>query len=608
MNEPREDNPTERLFEYGAHMGNAGKYRAAALAFSTAALGTSGAAPTLQADSYFLSAYYLIEHATKNPDSLEYEDDLLRARAIIQKALMHVKGLHDKFTRSMRLLTLLERLSSLKGDSNDADKACMQAMKEMRQAASEGAAIWDWWVYFRTRQLKYARSPGDAANLAESAANISVRRGDHASAAAFYLCLAQIHVTEPGYAYPGPASTAIEKATKLLTNIPEHELPASAPLRIARILLAGSSLLRVGHTTQVREELATAASNALLVLDRPVRTYQNSPNSVSWVWLPVPVMSALLQHLLACSFRTVDDGATAWVCAERALTAVGIRSGSYGERSAMLMHSITPRAERALHVALLESAARVRLSNIDLKQARPLVAAAVQLSKLMEDQSFDRTHASALLLASEYYSLTGQKVNAVTATRYLDRIENSQCARDVDGKVTDCVTSGLGDILALARTHRALLTGSARKAPTPHDVVVGSQVRAAAKFADGVYHMRNSQLVDAKNCIAKVNELVGEGVAANQQLICNALTIHAGLFLLYQDVPDKAIQPASDAVEIATHANDLVNKVRALRQRYKLLSKAHPNKAVVERCLATTRQAVSELHTKQSGFKPLDDG
>jgi len=158
----------------------------------------------------------------------------------------------------------------------------------------------------------------------------------------------------------------------------------------------------------------------------------------------------------------------------------------------------------------------------------------------------------------------------------------------------------------MAHTHRSLLTGNGRVGDDSEEAFIAKQVRAAALFADGVFHMRGSRLIDAKAALQGVLSLVGDGAAVNEQIIASALIVHAGLFMLYENIPDGALAPAGDAIKIAERAGDLVNTVRAKRQRYKLLAKAHPGKSAVAHALASTKQAVGILTKAQSHFVPLD--
>lgn len=76
-------------------------------------------------------------------------------------------------------------------------------------------------------------------------------------------------------------------------------------------------------------------------------------------------------------------------------------------------------------------------------------------------------------------------------------------------------------------------------------------MRATALFADGVYHMRRSRLIDAKAALQGVLSLVGDGAALNEQVIRWRICTRSG-----RD---------QDSRESRT----LGNTVRAKRQRYK---------------------------------------
>ena len=577
--------------EFGEYLAVNGRHRLAALAFATAAGGTSGASPSLRADALYFAAFQLLEHATKEPVHREADEGLFRARSFVQKGLLQAKTLPDAFVRTMRLYALLERCLTAQNDAPGATKACKLALGEMRKAAQRGDVVWDWWVYFRTRQVRSAPGPSEALALASNAAGLCRRRGDRVSAAGFHLIAAQLHLV---HGVPENTEICIRGAAEDLNAVPFNLLPHAAPLRIAYVLLAGFAMLRVGHTAQVRAQIAKQASDYCDLLARgAVEDIVPTAGNCAWVWLPRPVMNALLQHLLTCAYRTNENQDTAFVNAERALQAASIKLGV----KQVLPRCLDANAGRALAVALLESAARLRLQIVDLKNAYPIVKDV--LDRAGNADHLDVTRASALLLAAEYYSLSGNLEHARVAMEYLDVIENA-------GKLDGAVKRKLGDILAMAHTHRSLLTGNARVGDVDgEEVFVGKQVRAAALFADGVFHMRGSRLMDAKAALQQVLALCGEGVAVNEQIICSTLIVHAGLYVLYESIPESAHEPALDAVRIAERAKDLVNVVRAKRQRYKLLAKAYPGKPIVSNALAVTKKAVSLLSMAQSDFQPL---
>lgn len=592
MQHGRQDNPAERLVEFAQHLGVNGRHRLAALAFATAAGGTSGASPSIRAHALYFAAFHLLEHATNEPQHIAAEEGLLRARSLIQKGLLQAKTLPDVFVRTMRLYALLEKVLTTQNDKSGATKSCKLALGEMRKAAQRGDVVWDWWVYFRTRQIRSAPGEKEALALANNAAALCRRRGDRVSAAAFYLIAAQIHLV---HGLTENTDSSIRAAAEDLNAISFDILPHASPLRTAYVLLAGFSMLRLGHTAQVRTEIAKQASDYCDLLGRGVvDEILPTPGNCAWVWLPRPVMNALLQHLLACAYRTHENQDTAFVNAERALQAASIKLGV----KHVLPRCIDANAGRALAVALLESSARLRLQIVDLKNAFPIVKDV--LERVGNDGIVDATRASALLLAAEYYSLSGNLQHAKVAMEYLDVIEKA----GLNGG--DEVKRNLGDILAMAHTHRSLLTGNARVGDVNgEEVFVGKQIRAAALFADGVFHMRGSRLMDAKAALQQVLALCGDGVAMNEQIICSTLIVHAGLYLLYESIPQSAHVPAMDAVRIAERAKDLVNVVRAKRQRYKLLAKAYPGKPIVSNALSVTKKAVTILSTAQSEFQPL---
>lgn len=595
MQDSREDNTAERLVEFGEHLGVNGRHRLAALAFATAAGGTSGASPSLRADALYFAAFHLLEHATKEPEHEAAEEGLLRARSLIQKALLLAKTLPDGFVRTMRLYALLERVLTTQNDKAGATKSCKLALGEMRKAAQRGDVVWDWWVYFRTRQVRAAPGTKEALALATNAANLCRRRGDRVSAAAFHLIAAQIHLV---YSTAESTHVSIQAADEDLKAVPLDVLPDAAPLRTAYVLLAGFAMLRIGHTAQVRVEVAKRASDYYDLLERgTAEDVVPAAGSCSWAWLPKPVMNALLQHLLACAYRTSDNQDAAFVNAERALKAASIELGG----GQVLSRCINARAGRALAVALLESAARLKLQVVDLKGAYPLVKEVLERAENDgTDGVLDVAKASALLLGAEYYSLSGSLEHARMAMEYLEVIEKA-------GERDEELRQKFGDILAMARTHRSLLTGNGRVGEVEgKEVFVAKQVHAAALFADGVFHMRASRLIDAKAALQQVLTLCGEGAAANEQIICSTLIVHAGLYVFYESIPEAAHAPALDACHIADRAKDLVNIVRARRQRYKLLAKAYPGKPVVTGALTITKKAVSDLSAAQGHFRPLN--
>lgn len=597
--EERGESPAERLIELGAHLGRAGRHRMAALAYASAAGGASGASPRSRADALQLAAYHLHQQA-KGERS---EDDLLRARALAQKALLFAKTLPDAFTRTMRILALLEAIASARGDDAAFGHTCRAAVVEMRRAAGRGEHVWGWWVYFQTRQLlaAAARVNGTeyALTLAANGAELAEKRGDAASSVGFHLIGAHLRVAAPLFTLDSVAP-ALQAATTLLMRMDTETVPAGAPLRLARLLLSGLALLRAGFAAQARRELAQDAAHALAVLDRRGAGAMHA-TKCAWVWAPVPALRALLQHLLACALRPRGDGGAAWVHAERALAAAGVRADSPTADSPVLMKCLGSGAAKSLVVALLDNAARVRLGLVDLSRAAPLVEAAIEAS---ESAPSKVTRCSALLLAAEYCALSGQLEQARVSLRYLDEIEG--IGRD------EIKRNALGDVLQMAQTHRSLLTGHARgtdRGMHRRDVqYVGRHVRAAALFADGVHHMRNSRILPARGALQEALTLImgdGDRSAVNEQLVANTLIVQSGLSLLREVIEDADHVPVRDAIVIAERARDVVTEVRSKRQAYKLLSKSSSGTSAASTAHGVARKAMGRLTQAQTAFTTL---
>lgn len=601
----RGENPAERLVDLGAHLGRAGRHRLAALAYASAAGGSSGASPRSRANALYLAARHLHQHAIRHPDTSIVEDDLLRARALLQKALLLARSLPDAFTRTMRLLALLEAVTIAQGDTGAATKACKLATNEMKRAVGRGEAVWHWWVYFRTRQMLSA-SPDDALSLAASAASLAERRGDVISAAAFHLAAAHVRVTAPFFTLDA-ILPALRAANAHLSQVPRDDVAEAAPLRLARVLLSGFALLRAGRAAQTCAELAQDAARALALLDRGAAAASplaQPMHRCAWVWAPAPALRALLQHLLACALRPRGDGGAAWVHAERALCAAGLDA----ERAdgAVLARCLDARAGRALGVAILDSAARVLLGLVDLARAAPLVSAALRLSADAGGGRPDVTRCAALLLAAEYCALSGRLEQARGALQYLDEIERA-AADGVDSR------AALGDVLHMAHTHRSLLTGHARTgaaADSADATYIGAHVRAAALFADGVFHMRNSRILPARATLHDALALIvadGDRGAVNEQLVANTLIVQSGLSLLREVIDEADHEPVRDAIQIAERGRDVVTEVRSKRQAYKLLSKSNPGSVATNDAHGVARMAMGRLTQVQTAYTELTE-
>lgn len=584
------DSAAARLLELGAHLGIAGKHRLAALAYATAAEGASGASPAAHADALFHSARHLHESAVARPAHPCVESDLRRARGLIHKALLLVRELPDAFRWTMRLLALLESVHVTKGEFDDAIRASKRAMSVMKRAMEDGGDIWAWWIFFRARSISvhvsHLRAPEEALQTTSSSATHMQHLGEREAAAAFLLSGVHIRLAAPGFDL-SHVLPSLQQAAHLLS---EANVPENSPLAIARVILHGLSLLRAGYATAARNELAATAVRTLASLDRRGAASGRS----LWVWAPSPVLRVLLQHFLACALRTHGDGGAAWVHAEQALSAAGLSRDP--ARAPVCGGRVTPKASRALACALLDSAARVRLALVDFPRAAPLVAAALVRGKTADGP--DAAQCSAFLVAAEYYALSGQHDRARDATAYLQRIVQAASTREM--------SLSLGDILQKALTYRSLLLGTARLASLGASLpYTSAHERAAGLLADGVFQLRHSRVIEAREALQSVMAIMQDDNSRNEQVLANSLIVLSSLFLVHEQISEAPVNMTLNATRLAQAARDAVTEARAKRQTYKILARMRPKSVEAGEAYGESRGVMEALGLLQSSFQEL---
>lgn len=614
-----------RLFQLGDTLSVQKRHRYAALAFSAASRLT-GTTSRLQAYALYKAARQLYESIKHTPDDSVKSEDTARAISYLQKCSLLLRQDRAAFDMHMQIFALLEHIYTHTLNHHAAAKTINTALYTVPKDAETTPHRLRWWCYFRARAVANSlvkdSTVDQACTIAVQSAQQCERLSDFQSAAAFHLIQCQISLGSSGTNQRSIAPNLAE-AHDNLDRFPPVENGRvyidDLILQFAYRFLQSLALIREGDVHNLKNSVLSHLSKCYNRL-RAARKENDVPSV--WRWLPYHYLSAMTFYITTTVSRGFGDNSKALLHAVTALARLGIKENDVTQFTLdkVQMDGVSRRGTLSLVVALLETAARLRLTEVCLEEAAPLIAATIDLTFQDEASRVRIRNAeaglpldialstvlnldvnavgliprcTALLLLAEYHNLRGKVSGARVATDLLHAVRLSivhRAANARQGPPVDRVT----DTWQMAVSYLSLLTGDKRSEiaiATCDDAdlamctdgddnhfssgFVSTQVNAMAHFTNGVYYMRATDVLESKRALRNCIDLVHGNTGGNEQLLSNAMTVLSGQILTREHISDEAAKMTSSAVILARTLNDPVSLVRATRQHKKLADRLH---------------------------------
>lgn len=598
------------LLTLGQTFADVKRHRSAALAYSAVAR-ASGTTRYHQAYALYKAAQQLQFSQQTTDDEYMRDEDRTRSLGYLQKCSMLIRDIPSSFGLSMQVFALIESISTEAKDFKSASKTISAALDTVAAGEDDPDLQLRWWCYFRGRAICNAladtNSVQQAAALATESASLCEQGGDILSAAAFYLVNAQIALGASALRESG-LSVNVEPALRCMDQLqngpPGREFDYLL-CKFGAYILENLECLRRGDLRVLRDGL-----NNLSTSYSHFRQTRKQELTGHWRWLPDHYLSALTYFIFTAASRSNGDMNSALIRATTALTRYGISKDRLS--SLTLTHISAPtvpvNATVSFAVALLENAARIRLTQVALDQAAKLIGAASDLAFREDDSrsiirlaekgtlptgtslnsllqvrnTSDRDlfipRSTTFLLIAEYHNLRGRISTARIATSFLDALRATESPSN---------STNVSDTWQIAVSYLSLLTGDERRLiatiggealPVPETEdsnfsqgFVSSQVLALAWFTVGVYHMRKMDVLESRKAVTNCLDIVNLSPFGNEQLISNASSVLSGLVMPREHVTDEGHDTASTAVELARQFSDPVTFLRAVRQQRKVL-------------------------------------
>lgn len=600
------------LLRLGEFLADQKNHRYSALIYSSASR-APGTTDEFQSFSLFRAARQLFYSVKRTQDNAIRREDQTRALSYLRKASLLLREKHHAFDLSMHIYSLIESIYTFLEDFDSAAKAIDSALEAISTASQETSLQLRWFCYFRSRAILNSLVDGNsienASMLAHKTAEQCQLYHDYLSATAFYLAQAQISLGAFSAGHPEMASdlTAAANCLQQIERINDSEIADIALIRFVHTILQCFQYIRIANLRDVNQLAQTDLTRSY----NKLRQTQKDGLASKWQWLPQQYLSALTFFVTTASNRSLSNLDDAIVHAMTALARMSIAEDRVTAFTLddICQQGVSRRGTLALAVTLLENAARLRLTELNLESAATFIAASVdltfpdeksraiirraesgaevdydQLSKILcsnPETVYIVLRSTSLVLMAEYHNLRGLVSSAEISTRLLHAVK-SIADRIPQGQI---VPSPDNWHLAVARL--SILTGT-RRADIAHEgreghfVLEGEDetftypfmskhVLAHAWFTIGVYHIRATQVLDARNAVQKCLTISGAVPHGHDQLIANASVVLSGLILTHQKVSEDARAMLDAATELARKLRDDVTMFRTLRQRRKLI-------------------------------------
>lgn len=597
-------------------------HRSAALAYASVAR-APGTTRYHQAVALYLAAQHLFISVQTTGDDTIQLDDRLRALGYLQKCKLLARDLPRSlaFVCTMQSLALIERINTYVNNHLGSVKTINDALNSISSGADDPQAQLRWWCYFRAKAVANALASGNsvqqASKLASESAAICSRNNDFFSATAFHLTQVQIALgaSVAGINHIRPDVKSAIRCLDQIKTVPSDREMDFLLLDFASQVLQCLSFIRVGDLKSLRE-LLPDLSKAYNRLRKGRRHYeQNNYESSSWNWWPQHYLTSVTYFVMTAVSRSNCEMQSALIHAMTALSRVGITEENLTTFTLedITAPGVSPRATLALAVALLDNAARVRLTQVFLNDASALIGAVVDLTfreenarshiRLAESEALPEGVAlsdtilseyddvgliprcTAFLLLAEYHNLRGRVSAARVATVFLDAVR--AIARS-------SMEPPPSDTWQIVVSHLSLITGEDRRTlassfPQINDPdgdqassssddlsmlprnFISAQIEALAWFTNGLHHTRNKDVLESRRALSNCLNIVNRSPFGNEQLIANASAVLSGLIIARENTGDRGMSMATTAVELSQNLGDIVTIVRATRQYKKVL-------------------------------------
>lgn len=631
------------LFSLAATFSSRQHHRSAALAYASASR-ASGTTVYQQAVALYLAARHLFYSLrTTSDDDIQAED---RARAVgyLQKCRLLSRDLPSSvaFICTMQSLALVERISTHVKDDLGAAKTINRALNLISSGSENPQTQLLWWSYFRSKAISNALASGNsvqqAALVATESASVCERSRDLMSAAAFHLCQSQIALgaSTAGFYNIKPAIKTALKCLSCVDSSTYHEMD-SLLLNFAAQVLQSLTFIRAGDLRSLREQLVhlSKAYNGFHQA-RKQQQQRSKFHRPLWQWWPSHYLTAITYYIMTSVSRSTCEMRNAHVHSITALARIGIRedqleSFTLGD---ITISGVSPRATLSFAVALLENAARVRMTQVHLKEASVLIGAIVDLTfrdetarsyirltecdQLPNDVQLETIintdceevglvpRCTAFLLLGEYHNLRSRISAAQIATSFLGAVRLSaskshECPPSDTLQVVASYISLIegGDRAELANVFPVIdyqpsdkLEGISEELHASSRNFISAQVHALAWFTSGVFFMRNSDVIESRRALSNCLTIVNRSPFGNDQLIANASAVLSTIIIARERAIQEGVDMAKTAVDLSENLGDIVAMVRAKRQYKKAMNRVSQS----QRERQEADQAASDAH------------
>lgn len=612
------------LFEAAKALSHNHHYRPAALVYASASRAT-GITRYNQALSLYEASAELFKSIQVSRDEIQQEEDKSRSIGYLTKCLILIKDIEIStiiFNITMEIYSLIEKINSFISDDLSCAKSINSALHFISTYNSNDNNKLRWWCYFRSRAISNAISSGNslqqAADLANESAEVCYRSGDSLSCIGFYLCQCQIIL---GCSVIGINNLKcnITKCISIfneLTNVPINRNMDYLLLKFSLNLLQSLDFIRHGDLKSLKDNLGYLSKSynkyRQIIKQKQER---NENETTGWSWLPDNYLSAIAYYVMTAVSKSNCDIENSLIHAMTSLSRLGIpedKLASFTLSDISINSNIKPKATLSLIIALLENAARIRLTQVHLNEAAILIGAAVDLTfrdeisrtyirlaeceKLPNDINLSHVivngyedigiipRCTSFTLLAEYHNLRGRVSGARIATSFLDAVR----AVVIDDIPNLNYTIPISDTWQMVISYLSLLTGDDRstlasQSSTGNNLVgssssgminendfVSTQVYALAWFTVGVYHMRKTDILESRKAISMCLDIVNQSPLGNDQIIGNASAVLSSL-VITREVNTQGLDMAITAVDLARNIGDIVGFVRATRQQKKVV-------------------------------------
>lgn len=586
--------PGEQLLQVAGHLVARKRTRQAALVYVTAGTASSsGLAPKSKAGALLEGARLLLRDGSS--------EALGHARSALLKACLILDGCSGCAQSRLHAGAMLETVCAREGER--AQSVFNECYKVLQTRKSEVKTAWDWWIYFKGREIsaaiREATAPSVDAITAASRSDAALRliedgirqcevHRDPLAAVAFsliivQLCLGTFTRTEGSDSQDSSrlvslgirdhnnacAENALQYARNTLSTIDARDYHAGdlSLLHLCSLTMESVLLLRSNRI----KEAQSLGYSLMCAFDSAAQASRNASASGQWKWQNGKVLRSLVHYILAAGTASVSDNGGKMRYCLGALQWAGLDSSGNTEflmSASPFQGKLEPFVANTISVMLLEGTARAKLARLQLVDAAPFVAGALARVQSSVPSLSLATQAAAYLLAAEYYMLLGSVESGEVAAQYLCRVIDT-------ASQSKASAAELCDVLEMARTYVSLLTGEKRVTQGENAPWKGTNLSlAAALFAEGVYELRQINTIDAQNYLRRAISLTDDSSStSNEQLATNARVTLASLLLSHMSIDHTTNELVDHSVTYAENSKDIVTLVRAARIKCKLLSR-----------------------------------